>query len=167
MNSPAATLRLRPEFDAFLFAQVGDDSSGVPLSVVSVLARLDLDPWQEAAQLASLSPESAAQKLVSILGTLPSPSLRSSDIFLIATRLVAMLPRPAASLPLSPPVLPVSAGTEFARSHANGLFLAVYLLVMIATQLLMTHLLPADTNPRAAPPPSSAPAQISPAPSER
>jgi hypothetical protein len=164
MKSPAA-LRLRPEFDAFLFAQVGDDISDLPLTVVSVLARLDFDPWQEAAQLAAVSPESATQKLISILGTLPSPSLKPSDIPLIASHLVAMLPGPTALLSPSLRDAPVAAGTALARSQANGLFLAIYLIVMISTELLMTHVPPTDAASRAVPPTTSAPSQMSTAPS--
>jgi len=166
MFSPAATRRVTLEFDAFLFAQVGEDRSGMPLSVVSVLARLDLDPWQEAAQLASLSPESAAQKLALILGPLPSPSLKSSDVLSLATRLVAMLPRPTASRSPSVDDLRVAAGTNFARSHASGILLAIYLIVMVTTQLLMTHFLSADAPSRPATAPSSASSPISPAPSK-
>jgi hypothetical protein len=40
----AATLGL--EFDDFLFVPIGDDRNAVLLSVLSVLARLNLDPWQ-------------------------------------------------------------------------------------------------------------------------
>jgi len=44
---------LGAEFDDFLFAIIGDDRNGMQLSVVSVLARMDLDPWHEAATLAA------------------------------------------------------------------------------------------------------------------
>jgi hypothetical protein len=40
------------DFDAFLFAPVGEERNGMLLSVLSALARLDVDPWQEAARLA-------------------------------------------------------------------------------------------------------------------
>jgi hypothetical protein len=36
------------EFDNFLYASIGADRNGMPLSVLSALARLDLDPWEEA-----------------------------------------------------------------------------------------------------------------------
>jgi len=94
MKLPAGTLRFKPEFDSFLFAPVGAEESGMSLSVLSMLARLDLDPWQEAAQLAALSRESATLKMVSLLGALPNRSLKDPDGLTIATRLVAMLPRP-------------------------------------------------------------------------
>lgn len=167
MTSPLATLRLNPDFDAFLFAQLGADGSGLPLSVVSVLARLDLDPWHEAAHLASLSPNAAARKLASILETSHKAAMSSSDISSIATRLVTMLPQPTTALPPSPPDSPGSAGLSFARFPANWRSLAVYLIVVIATQLLMTHFMPTPGNDRVAPSLSSAPAQTATAPSVR
>jgi hypothetical protein len=46
---------LRPDLDKFLFAAVGDEIDGIPLSMISALTRLGLDPWQEACRLSSLS----------------------------------------------------------------------------------------------------------------
>jgi hypothetical protein len=167
MNSPAGTLRFRPEFDAFLFSPVGGDESGMPLSVVSMLARLDLDPWQEAAQLAALSPESAAQKMVSILATGPNPPVKSSDILSVATRLVAMLPHPNPLLraPLRAPSIPP--GTNVPRTNANALILVTYVLFMITTQLLMAHHMSPQAASAPPPPSGSAPSPISPAPSAK
>lgn len=52
MKPPASFATLGSEFDAFLFAAIGEDRNGMPLSVVSFLARMDLDPWYEASSLA-------------------------------------------------------------------------------------------------------------------
>jgi hypothetical protein len=44
----AATMSLpEAEFNDFLFAPIGEDSNGMLVSVLSGLARLDVDPWQE------------------------------------------------------------------------------------------------------------------------
>ncbi|ABQ28821.1 hypothetical protein Acry_3199 (plasmid) [Acidiphilium cryptum JF-5] len=43
-------LNARSPFDAFLFATMGEDSKGLVGSVLSALARLDFEPWQEAVQ---------------------------------------------------------------------------------------------------------------------
>jgi hypothetical protein len=40
------SLRSGPKFDDFLFASVGKDKYGRRLSVLSTLARSNLDPWQ-------------------------------------------------------------------------------------------------------------------------
>src|SRR5271156_2665800 len=81
---------LGPEFNDFLFAPIGADRNGGYLSVVSALARLDLDPWAEAAKLAKLPVEIATQKLSSLLQEVP---LARQDPGQIAARLVALLPR--------------------------------------------------------------------------
>src|ERR1700692_127825 len=60
------------EFDNFLFAPIGEDRNGMLLSVLSALARLDVDPWQEAGVLAQLPGETAAQRLASWSATLPA-----------------------------------------------------------------------------------------------
>ena len=55
MANPASVANLGSEFDAFLFAPIGEEKNGMLLSVVSALARLNIDPWQEAANLATLA----------------------------------------------------------------------------------------------------------------
>jgi len=55
---------MHPEFDLFLFASVGEEAEGSPLSVLSALSRLDLDPRDEAARLSHLTKETAAEQLV-------------------------------------------------------------------------------------------------------
>jgi len=51
-----------PQFEPFLYASVGEDSEGSTVTVLSALARLNLDPWAEAAELAALGPERAATR---------------------------------------------------------------------------------------------------------
>lgn len=93
MNPPASSLRLGPEFDDFLFAPVGEDRNGLPLSIVSLLGRMDLDPWLEAASLADQPAEAAVQRLAALLAALPVPSLKRADPGPMAARLIALLPR--------------------------------------------------------------------------
>jgi hypothetical protein len=53
--TPATSVSFfRSEFDDFLYAAIGADRNESPLSVLSALARLNLDPWQEAAELSEL-----------------------------------------------------------------------------------------------------------------
>ena len=56
--------RLDSQYDAFLFASVCETDE-MTLSVLSVLARHDVDPWQEAARLAQLSRDQAVNSLAS------------------------------------------------------------------------------------------------------
>jgi hypothetical protein len=61
------------EFNDFLFAPIGEDSNGMLVSVLSGLARLDVDSWQEAEKLAQLPGEIATQRLASLIGSYPDP----------------------------------------------------------------------------------------------
>jgi hypothetical protein len=45
MTQATSVFLPRSEFDEFLFASVGDDSNAMPLSVLSMLARLDIDAY--------------------------------------------------------------------------------------------------------------------------
>lgn len=90
---------LRPEYTlhhsklgTFLYAPLLDDRNGTSLSVLSVLARLDLDPWAEAARLSALPRESAAAAFAAILSRLPIELRGSSDTAAIAARAVELLP---------------------------------------------------------------------------
>jgi hypothetical protein len=79
-------------FDPFLFAEVGEERNGMLLSVLSALARLDLDPWREAASLSKLPPAAATERLSSLLSSLPSSQLTVPAPAAI-TRLVGLLPK--------------------------------------------------------------------------
>jgi hypothetical protein len=85
---------LGSEFDNFLFAPIGEDGNKTLLSVVSALARLDLDPWQEAASLARLPVEAAIQRLAALIAALPDVPSVYRDPRTIAIRLIALLPQP-------------------------------------------------------------------------
>jgi hypothetical protein len=88
---------LGSEFDSFLFAPIGEDRNGTLLSVLSALARLDVDPWQEAGELAQLPGETATQRLASLIGALPDWPSAHLDPWTVATRLITLLPRRATS----------------------------------------------------------------------
>ena len=87
-----ALARYRPEFDEFLYAPVGLTDEEAALSVLSALARQNLDPWEEAAQLAQLSKESAIARLTSLIASV-TVGVAASDTSAAATRLAALLPR--------------------------------------------------------------------------
>ena len=93
MKPRASHFPLGSEYDNFLFAPIGDDRNGMPLSVVSLLGRMDLDPWEEAARLAGLPADAAVQKLALLLRALPDQSMLQADPDGAATRLIALLPR--------------------------------------------------------------------------
>jgi hypothetical protein len=164
MKTAAGISSLGPEFDAFLFAPVGENRTGMQISVVSVLARLDLDPWQEAARLAALPRESAAHEIASMLTASPDPALKPIDIPVIAGGLVALLPSPIAYQTTPLRMLFDSGAKIVPTQRANVLFLVFYLIFMLATQFFMLHLGPAQADSAQPPSSGSAPSQIAPAP---
>ncbi len=92
MTHAALTPLLGREFDAFLFASIGD-GDGPLLSVVSALARLDVDPWKEAESLARMPRDEAKQRLASLIASLPNGATTGLSPEIIAARLTALLPQ--------------------------------------------------------------------------
>ena len=92
MTHAALIPLLGREFDDFLFASIGDDRNGPLLSVVSALARLDVDPWKEAVNLAGMPKEQAMERLTSLLASLPKGATASLSPELVAASLIALLP---------------------------------------------------------------------------
>jgi len=83
---------LRPDLDEFLFATVGDERDGMPLSVISALTALGLDPWAEATRLSSLEEGEAVKQLVLMIARLPGERWASSELRKIAVGLIERLP---------------------------------------------------------------------------
>jgi hypothetical protein len=83
-----------PEMDSFLFADVGKEVDGIPLSVLSALARLGVDPRDEAARLSRLTSKAAASQLARLFARLPDRPWTPTEIRRIAKRLVERLPAP-------------------------------------------------------------------------
>jgi hypothetical protein len=62
------------------------------LSVVSALARLDIDPWAEATGLTQMSTEAATERMRLLIASIPEQSPPRSDPEAIVARLIALLP---------------------------------------------------------------------------
>ena len=85
---------LRPDLDPFLFAVVREERDGIPLSTISALTQLGLDPWDEAGRLAGLSKQDAVEQLTGLLLRIPGPSLPlAEEVRQIAVMLIDLLPR--------------------------------------------------------------------------
>jgi hypothetical protein len=97
MTRSALLSPLGSEFDDFLFAPIGEDTNGMLVSVLSALARLDVDPWQEAAKLSRLPGETATQRLASLIAALPGGPSEHLDPGTVAARLIVLLPCRATS----------------------------------------------------------------------
>ena len=91
------------EFNDFLFACIGDEDNGMPLTVLSALTRLDVDPWQEASRLSDLSAEAAAGLLSTAIARLPAGQWTLADLPAIASRLIRQLPKHGAPATASSP----------------------------------------------------------------
>ena len=83
--------RLESQYDAFLFASLSETDE-MRLSVLSVLARQDVDPWQEAARLTQLSREQAINSLASKIWKSDSERWSPSEASILAVRLIGLLP---------------------------------------------------------------------------
>jgi len=83
---------LRPDLDDFLFAKVGEEREGVPLSMISALTRLGLDPWDEAGRLSSLGKKDAIEQLRQLIAQLPGTAQPSVEGREIAAGLIELLP---------------------------------------------------------------------------
>jgi hypothetical protein len=85
---------LSNRYDDFLFAAVCEDANGMRLSVLSALARTNVDPWEEATRLAAMPRAIAEKSLLSILDLVSGRSWKSPEAAAIAARLVRLLPQP-------------------------------------------------------------------------
>ena len=83
------------EYTAFLFEPLGDDRNGVPLALASILGRMSLDPWSEAASLAAMPADAAALKLASFIEAMPNHALPRGESNTLAERLIRLLPQRA------------------------------------------------------------------------
>jgi hypothetical protein len=137
--------QLGSEFDAFLFSPIGEERNGMLLSVLSALARLNVDPWQEAATLALLPGETATQRLATLIAALPDEPSAHRDPGTIAARLIALLPRRAESnTPSRETLRGVGAGINFQTVRWLILVNASFLTFMVVAQwVVISHQAPA------------------------
>ena len=134
MSHAALSPLLGREYDPFLFAPVGHQRNGMLLSVLSMFARLDVDPWQEAASLARMSRAMATARLAALIGALPDEPTEGVPIESVAGDLVALLPRPNAFAPPAPQKRATLPGFENARLGLalSALALLVFLAMLIS-----------------------------------
>jgi hypothetical protein len=78
---------LGQEYEPFLYAIVCNEANGMPLTVVSAIARSGADPWKEAARIVKMPKIVALDALARMI-----PERSGADSVAIATRLFALLP---------------------------------------------------------------------------
>ena len=165
MTLATATSALDSRFDPFLYAAVREGTDDAPLTVLSVLARLDIDPWEEAARLAQLPREAAARALAGLISALPKGSATPPDSATIAARLITLLPRrsereitTAQRVPsLGPRVIQVP-------NRATILARAVLCLIVLALLLVSQWIVVSQLASLPAKKPLATPATVVPAP---
>lgn len=84
-----------PNFERFLYAFVGVDRSGSKVTVVSTLARLGLDPWKEASDLAAGSEGAGTKRLSKLLSEFRDVPLLMGNHEATARSLISLLPKRA------------------------------------------------------------------------
>jgi hypothetical protein len=138
---------------------VGDDSNGMPLTVLSALARMDVDPWEEASKLTQLPRQSAVTQFASLLGALQNAPVAGMDPARIAAPLIALLPCPRDRAPPSLKALAQAAPKKHPAVVSTLLTVFTYLIFMLLCQWLMGNL---QAPRQIQPPPTSTPTIDSP-----
>jgi hypothetical protein len=119
---------------------VGDDNNGMPLTVLSALARLDVDPWEEASKLTQLPQESAVTQLASLLGALRNAPMAGLDLARIAAALIALLPRPRNRAPHMLDTFAQVAPTKHPAAVSSLLTVLAYVAFMLLSHWLIGSL---------------------------
>ena len=101
MTSTDAFALKNSELNAFLFADVGTELNGSALTMLSVLARLEKDPWAEAAKWTNLPKRAAIDCLTQSIGKMPLGPRSDAETSAIASRLFLLLPTQARDPSLS------------------------------------------------------------------
>jgi len=121
----------KPEFERFLYASVGADRNGSVVTALSTLARLNLEPWVEAAELAALGREAARVRLGLLLSRFRDvPELRRNHGS-VAQDFARLLPE----RPVRVPAVPGAAIKKTALSW--GVIWTVMAVVFFMAQMLL------------------------------
>jgi hypothetical protein len=135
MTRFASALIERSQFEAFLIAPIGLQQNGMLLSVLSALARLDIDPWREAASLAEMSTEAATERMRLLIAALPEETSARSNADEIAARLIALLPpRQVISRPMSSKI---TAGSTGVLANYRVIVFLILMALLLVPQFLM------------------------------
>jgi hypothetical protein len=123
----------------------------MPLTVLSALARQNVDPWQEAAELARLPRDLSVRRLTALIEVLPEGPAPRQNLKSTAACLIALLPR-APGLEFSPRAACLGSGTVPKRPSATSV-VTFLLAIMFGTTLLAagSHAPPTTASARALP----------------
>jgi hypothetical protein len=92
MTPPMSSALPSSELNEFLLSNVGIQPNGMPLTVLSMLARMGIDPWSEAERLSVLSSPLAVSWMAAAISRSPPCSLEQPDVTVLASHLIGRLP---------------------------------------------------------------------------
>ncbi|WP_282170946.1 hypothetical protein [Ruegeria atlantica] len=124
-----------PEFERFLYAPVGEDRNGYVVTVLSALARLGLDPWNETAELVKLRREEACARLEILLSKFRDVPELKQDHNAVAQELSLLLPES----PRVTPLTRVSSTVANGRLVSSGAIWAILAIVFVLIQMLFIN----------------------------
>jgi hypothetical protein len=139
MTLRASFRPLRPDLDKFLFAAVGDEIDGIPLSMISALTRLGLDPWQEAGRLSSLASREAVEQLARLIAEIPGSFRPVGEAREIADGLVSLLPKHDARRGATPQIQIRPCYSRPTLSRPSQLWLACFVLAAAVLVSAIVH----------------------------
>ncbi|MDO6756122.1 hypothetical protein [Phaeobacter inhibens] len=131
MSAPGILHPHNPEFDRFLQASVGEDRNGNTVTVLSTLARLDLEPWDEAAALSALGQEAAGSRLEKLLSRFRDvPALRQQHGH-VARKLTSLLPKRRQRIAV------ISGAATKEPAKVSGVIWAVLAILFLVMQIML------------------------------
>src|ERR1700730_9649199 len=128
MDNPPSVPSFTSRYNQFLYTPICDEANGMQLSVLSALARMDVDPWQEATRLAAMPKAIAERTLVSTLDQVLGKSCHRSETEVIAARLDQLLPQAGQGMTM--------VTTETARVETQQAYRLVWLGFALAISLI-------------------------------
>jgi hypothetical protein len=132
-------------FDDFLYAPIGDEDNGMVLTALSALARLGVDPWDEAARLSALPRDVATKRLTAIIAGLSRGQWAPPEN--IAGRLTALLPSPVHTSPAQ--AAPTKNPAKALSPAAIVMLLAIIVINILAFTILRHHEVQPGADPSA------------------
>jgi hypothetical protein len=133
------------EFEPFLYAVLCDEGNGMPLTVISAIARSGNDPWTEAARIAKLPKAMAVDALARMI-----PDRGRADGAATADGLYALLPIAGENR-----IIPMVGARTVARYWSPAVPIIIVLLIALALASAFRKAPSANMGPQDAP--SSAP----------
>jgi hypothetical protein len=125
-----------PEFERFLYASVGDDRNGYAVTMLSALARLGFDPWNETAELIPLGREVAAERLGILLSKFRDVPALEHDHKKVGRELSKLLPERLSTRGQTGAAWGMTSGTANRNSGPSGIIWTIGALVLIMLLIL-------------------------------